>query len=552
MTSPTMPAAHRRTDPDGDRGSMPIALLVTLVGISLSLLLVPMVLGQLQSTRSAKTRSGALHAAQAGLDVALGHIRAARSPAPASGTGPAPTYDIGVRSRLPCGPVGGAEAGGGRYLVEIHYLASDPAGLLAAADPYQAVTTSPDRITNCVPGSGVESTPAYAVLFSWGSVRAVDGVVRNGADSRRLHASYRVRTTNENILGGLIRVRGGSGVELCLDAGSAQPTTGTPVLMQECRPQNARQTFTYNKDLTLTLLSSQTAPTPKGMCLDAGSPHTVGAPVVFRPCAATTQAAQQWSINDVANFVGTTDGVSLDGFCFTVQTPDTAGSPVVLARDYPDCGGVYDNKQTFQPDAAVGAGAAGPDAGQVVNYKQFGRCLDVTDRNPGSTYLISWPCKQAPDRSAISWNQKWVLPAVAGDPQEPTGTGMIRTRSQGVDYCLQNPGSTAYGAYPRVQVCPATATGSFVWTVYGKTSTYATSYQIQAGPKPAAGSGDPGICLAAADPAAQPVELYENTGYRGPAVSKIVLRTCNGSTWQKWNAPPNLLDPSPLKDFGEK
>ncbi len=534
-----------------DTGSMPIALLLTLVGISLSALLVPMALGQLQSTRFAQDRSGALHAAQAGLDVALGQIRAARTVAsPSSGA----TYDTGRRDRLPCGPLSAGVPGGGRYLVELNYLTADPSGLLSAADPYAAVAASPDRITTCVAGAGTPVTPAYAVLFAWGTGRPT-GAVRDAPASRRLQAMYRFRTTNENIPGGLIRVRGGSGVELCLDAGSALPAAGARVFMQPCQDRNARQVFTYNRNLTLTLSSSRTASTPQGMCLQAGTTHTVGTPVDFQPCAATTSVAQQWSTNNVANFMGTTDGVSLDGFCFNVQTPDTPGSPVVLASGYPDCEGVYDNKQTFLPDAAVGAGAAGVDAGQVVNFKLFGRCLDVTNNDPTQTYLIAWPCKQAPDTSHVLWNQKWQLPAVStdpADPRTPSGTGAIITRYNGVDHCLESPGSTAFGSYPRVVPCPSgTPTGNLVWTVYGKTGAYATSYQIQAGPKPAPG-GAGGICLAAADPTAQPAELYENTGYNGPPIGKIVMRDCDGSTWQKWNAPADLLDSAPLKNFGEK
>jgi hypothetical protein len=251
--------------------------------------------------------------------------------------------------------------------------------------------------------------------------------------------------------------------------------------------------------------------------------------------------------------VGTTNGITLDGYCFNVQNPDTAGSLVHLANGYPSCDGAYDNRQTFQPDASVGAGAAGPGAGQLVNFKQFGRCLDVTDLKPASPYLIAWPCKQAPDSSNVAWNQKWRYPAVVADPADPDtfrGTGTIVTTHKGVDYCLQNPGSSAYGAYPRVVSCPTGAPPpNLVWTVYGRTAKYATSYRIAAGPHT---SGDDGLCLAAANPTATPPELYETTGYQGPPISKIVMRPCDGSTWQKWNAPADLLDSSPLKSFAEK
>jgi hypothetical protein len=525
---------------------MPIALLVTLIGMSLSALMVPMVIVQLRTTGNADRSATALHAAQAGLDVALGHLRAARDPA--TGGGPAP--DVGRRDQLPCGPLTG-EAGGGRYAVEIEYLAADPADLLSAADPYTAVTTSSQRIGTCVSGSGLSTTPAFAVLFSWGT--GSPGEDARTGSSRRLQAVYQFRTTNANISGGAIRVETSTGGQLCMDATAAQPAENTEVVMQPCQDRSARQTFAYNQNLTLTLTSSRTPARPLGMCLDADVPHAVGILIVLRACAATTQPSQQWSINDAANFVGTTDGTTLDGFCFTVRNPDTPGSLVELAKDYPNCNAGYDNKQTFQPDASVGAGAAGPASGQLVNFKQFGRCLDVTNLNPNSSYLIAWPCKQAPDPSTIAWNQRWQYPPVVEDLAQPGtfhGTGTIVTTRGGTDYCLQSPDSAIFGDYPRIVECPSgTPPPNLVWTVYGKMATYVTSYRVRVGPHTA---GSEGLCLAAADPKAPSPELYEDAGYAGRSISKIVLRSCDRSTLQKWNAPADLLDSSPLKGFAEK
>src|SRR5919112_154102 len=60
-----------------DTGSLPLAMLLILVSVSLSTLMTPMVLSQIDSTRVDSRRVHALHAAQAGLDVAMAHIRAA-------------------------------------------------------------------------------------------------------------------------------------------------------------------------------------------------------------------------------------------------------------------------------------------------------------------------------------------------------------------------------------------------------------------------------------------------------------------------------------------
>src|SRR4051812_29402072 len=62
---------------NSDRGSMPMALLVSLVGMALSAALVPIVVGQITSTRTVSARAFALQAAQAGIDVALGQLRSA-------------------------------------------------------------------------------------------------------------------------------------------------------------------------------------------------------------------------------------------------------------------------------------------------------------------------------------------------------------------------------------------------------------------------------------------------------------------------------------------
>ena len=51
---------------------MPMALLVTLVGMSLSAALVPIVVNQVTSTRTVTARTNALQAAQAGIDVGPG------------------------------------------------------------------------------------------------------------------------------------------------------------------------------------------------------------------------------------------------------------------------------------------------------------------------------------------------------------------------------------------------------------------------------------------------------------------------------------------------
>jgi hypothetical protein len=502
----------RRRD---DRGSIPIALLLTLVSIGLSAILVAVVTAQFTTTRVSVQRVHALHAAQAGIDVALGQLRAAN----------------GELAKLPCrttesplrNPFTGRVGAGGtaRYEVGIDYFTTDPQGKDDA-------WLTANRLS-CSAGAGTFNTPGFALLRSRGT--------DDSRTWRNLRATYTVQTSNQNIVGGLVHVfRTATSSDMCFDAGSSSPSAGTNLQMQLCSAGSSRQQFAYNPNLTLTLVSSKTRTIPLGMCLDAGTPHAIGSVVQFRPCADTTKPQQQWSINDSANFEGTTDGRTLDGYCFNVQSPNTPGSFVVLGRGS-QCNRAYDNVQAFSPEATTGAGASGSDAGQLVNFDQFGRCVDVTEQNVGYAYLIVWPCKQAPDPTNVSWNQKYTLPAI---PDTATNaTGRIFTTWDGVRYCLQSPVSTAAGRYVQVNPCPVTTPAKMTWTIYGDTGTYTTGYRI---------IDNAGYCLSPTDPEAATPDLYPS----GQQISKLIVAPCTGSTLQKWNAPPNILQSTPLKDIREQ
>jgi hypothetical protein len=504
-----------------DTGSLALALLLTLVGVMLSALLVPMVLAQIASTREEVHRVQALNAAQAGLDVALGHIRAANDGAGA-----------GVLASLPCGPLSGNVGGGAttRYQVTIDYLQVDPQG---RSDAWIAANRMP-----CAGTGGTSSTPAYAMLRSQGTDQPTGAF--SAVASRSLRATYTFQTTNQNIAGGLVHVyKTSTSTDLCMDAGSSAPVAGTDLRMQPCSAGSVQQKFAYNPTLTLVLVASKTPSMPLGMCLDAGSPQALGNVVQFQPCASTTRPQQQWSINDSANFEGTANGRTLDGYCFNVQNPNTPGSIVILGSvDGGTCHRGYDTLETFSPEASVGAGAAGAPANQLVNFNQFGRCLDVTEQNVDYGYLIAWPCKQAPDPANVTWNEKWTLPAITAGTG--SGTGRISTSPSTDPYCLQSSGSTAPGQYVKVILCPSGSTPTnMTWTVYTDTGAYTTSYRIEDGY---------GYCLSPTDPIATPADLYP----KGQQISKLVVAVCSGSTLQKWNAPPNILQPLPLKDIGEK
>jgi hypothetical protein len=505
-----MSALTRRLGDSDDTGSIAMAMMLTLVGAMLSALLMPMVISQVGATRAEVERVRALHAAQAGLDVAVGHIRAAND-----GEG------VGVLSKLPCGPLSGevGEGGKARYQVSIDYLAVDPVG--------ESDTWVAERRIPCIAGGGTVTAPVYAMLTSVGT----DGVAR-----RSLRGDYTFKTTNENIKGGPIHAFSDSAVDLCMDAGTTSPAAGTNLRMQPCVPGSNTQKFAYNKNLTIVLVSSKT-PTTLGMCLDAGSPHNKDDVVQFQPCGAVTQPQQQWSYNNMQNLEGTSDGQNLDGYCFNVKEPDRPGSFVVLGKGGGDCGGSDNSTKTFWPEASVGAGAAGADTHQVVNFEQFGRCIDVTEMKNWERegYLIVWPCKQKPDATKISWNQKWTLPEI--EEGEFSGTGRIITNpTDDPALCLKSYG---LDGYVLLGECPGGATpGDMEWTVYRYTGVYATSYQIV----------NNGLCLSTTDQGAVPGDFHR----KGQKTTKLIMEACDGSVRQKWNADPDTLASLVLKDIREQ
>ncbi|GAA3440883.1 hypothetical protein Pve01_19660 [Planomonospora venezuelensis] len=495
-----------------------MALLLTLVGISLSALLVPVVVGQITVTRAGAERNRALHAAQAGIDAALGQIRAA-----SDGEG------NGVVEKLPRCELNGEllpdsaqDVPRPRYRVQIAYWDAD--GPDGPDGPGGA-----DGVRLACPPTEV---PASATLVATGIETPGVAFDTGTAGTRTLEATYSFQTTNANIAGGSIQVAQPTVSPLCMDAGpNDPPKPNDPLLVKPCKPGVSEQQFAYTEDLNLKLVGSESSSAPMGMCLDTVSSQATNAPVVFRPCEDRRTPKQQWSLNNNSNFQGTTNGVGLNNFCLNVKTAGLAGSPVVLGG----CSATA-NKNVFRPQTGVGAGMAGPAIGQLVNFKQFSRCLDVTDHVVTRAYMIVWFCKQAPDGN-VSWNQKWSIPAVTAPAWKTSGR--IRTVTGGKGYCLRSPLSTAANQYVTVAECAATGTlaSNLQWTLYGDTGDYATSYRIMDGK---------GYCLVPTD-----LEVLKPDTH-SDGTSKTKVAVCDDSELQKWNAPANLKKPLPLTDINER
>lgn len=528
-----------------DRGSMTMLMLVILIGMSFGALLIPMVIGQNQTTRYDDSRVHSLHAAQAGFDVALGLIRSAT-----------PDGKIGDTTKLPCGPLSGAvndavNGGNGYYTVSIEYYVSDPASHLtdsAADSDWRAANKmlcaksfGPYR-----PATNVY-TPSFALLASTGDDGAV---LKGGSAGRMLRTTYVFKTTNTNISGGIIRIfPDSSGVQYCMDAG-ATPAVGTPVTIKACDLISKAQGWSYNADLSIQLVSSVADVTMvgnaqgNGLCLDSPGAHAANNAIVLGWCAAQVRGTdlqmhninapwnQQWSSDDNAHLRGAKpDKSDTDTFCINVAAQASAQALTLQA-----CAGfVTDIKQTWVPQPTVGSGAAAaPDpvpAGylasqhQLVNFLQFGRCLDVTGMDVTQPYMIAYSCKQNPNPAAVSWNQKWGY----------NGSGEWVTFKDGkssTPYCLTRQGtSVVSGSYVNLVACPTVATDNVKWRNNltqdgsGNELPYANKYTVT----------DPSgaYCLS----------LSPSSDLLNGQYYKTTVETCNGTPEQKWNALPNAQIP---------
>jgi len=494
-----------------ETGSMALYLMIAIMGVAIGALLVPMVISQTRATRLDTTRGHALDAAQAGIDAMLGQIRAS-----VVGT-------VGTSSLLPCTPKSGEVNGidDAAYTVSIDYYMADP------------VLTPTTVKMRCVPGYGTYDpvtdnfTPKFARITSTGT----DGTGANGGNpGRTLITTYIFRTTNSNIPGGRMRLypASGSTAQLCMDGTSATPTAGTIVKLQTCTdPLAAKQVFAYRDDLTIQLLSSITGTYPDGLCLDATPSPTSGRTITLtqcRPDGSSTKWTQQWSFNDdghleASKATSAADG-GLSGMCINV-----ASQNVGLNLTVETCGGSTGSPtQAWIPAPSVGAGAA--QAPQLINYYEFGRCLDVTNQNVDENHLIDFPCKQNPYAAAVRWNQKFVTPGIAAQASSAVGR-IVTTPPSGVANCLTSPGTVG----GLVVVDPCTGASSQTWTVYNGNSalSYSTKFTI-------VDSG--GRCLGLTDPVGS------------EAWSAIDVEVCDGSTSQKWNATANL-NSSVLQDLDE-
>ena len=511
--------ARMRTG-ESERGSLAMAMLVAIIGAGIAAMLLPMVITQTHTTTFDHSRVREISAAEAGIDVALGLIR---SSSDASGNG--------VLSKLPCtvsGPITGTVVGAAAdlsYTVQIGYYTENPLGKpadwLAMYDP-----SNSGHGMRCAAGAGTyypptgEQVPSFVRITSQGD---------DGRSSRTLSSVYIVKTTNANVSGGTIYVFPSGSQNYCMDAGSAQPVAGITVRVQPCAvPVAQQQAWSYGADLAIHLVSSVTSAYPNGLCLSSpptGSQQNVGDAITLQPCATEGNAPwyQKWSVDNVSHLQGARkDLTNTDGLCINVAS-QASGQALSLQTC---AGGVTDSMQTWVPSPDVGAGMAGAANDQIVNFQQFGRCMDVTDTDVNKGFLIAYTCKQNPDPTKVLWNQKFAY----------NSTTHQLVTNNGSPYCLTSP-LTAYnsatpGPYVTLTACNGTVPPGTQWTQYGGTDSDGnplpplTKYTVQ---------DEKGYCLSLTTGTAD--------AYNGQ-YSKVIVEACNGSTLQKWNASPDVQAPA--------
>lgn len=525
-----------------DRGSLPMAMMVMVIGLTLTSAFIPNLISQRKSTTFDTTRVHSLNAAQGGIDAIIGKIRKATNSGKGDPTKLPCTTDASQSQTTPL--TGNVAAGSASYQVTIQYFVSDP-----------TVQASPVPM-RCVPGYGTydtasgSSVPRYARITSTGSDN-VGGVTANGGSpSRTLSTVYKFQVDNSNISGGAIRSypNGTSEATIwCLDVGSGTPTAGSTALkLQQCSttyPPAAQQVFAYRTDLTLQLTSSigivvgGTTYTT-GLCIDIRDTSSTapisGSPLILKKCGPLGSPvwSQQWSFDDHSSFQAATSSsastAALSGQCMTVAS-HTANTSVTM--------GTCDNILTSPTDAwiptpSVGAGAAAAAGSmQWINFQQFGRCINSPNSQVNPPYIIAPGCKQNPKPGGVNWNQKLTYDSTSG---------WFYYFTNNIKYCLYNQGTgldsfvllTPCSSNPANSVAPA----KMMWTrstpATSPNTPFSQQYRFQNG----------GLCISLKT-------VPTNDAYT--VWPKLVMTTCDYSTLQQWNAV-NDTGGVALRDTAEK
>jgi hypothetical protein len=498
----------RRRLGGADEGVAMVSVILFMILLSgLSLVLLGVIVGQMGPAYAAQKGTKTVYAAQAGLQSGLSAVRAA--------TKVVAGKTVGDLTKLPCRIKAGVDGTGDSeigYTVRVDYYTQDPTGkseawLASAANKLACTSTNYAGSTQ----------PRYAYIVSSGYGESAVG--RNATESNRsVAAIYKFQISNVNIPGGRMFTYDRSA---CMQADAT--TAGSRIRFlaaASCATNDNRQLWAYGADWKIKLASSIVNPGDPGMCVTA-RPGEDSNFATLQPCVTTplaTHSKQLFSWNGSAGWSGQNAANTGPSGCLTRANATVGGTTSSYLLATSPC-------TQFAPDPAVGAGAASYNTKQVVNYKEFGRCLDVTDTEITREFMISYPCKQDPTGSgSFDWNHKWFYtePDVAGGETTLGNQRIIVYRANSTSasntYCLTAPANTAAGKYPVFSLCNASNARQNWTRVNKKTGDYVGSYLF---------TDTFGRCLTA----------DANDKMPGTNWSKITVAGCNGGLEQKWNAP---------------
>ncbi|GAA3895788.1 hypothetical protein GCM10022381_41630 [Leifsonia kafniensis] len=498
-----------------DRGvALLTALMFMIFATGLSLVLLSAILSQAVPAYTAQKNTRTVYAAQAGLQSALALIRSADAAPDAAGN----VY--GVPAELPCSAAGNvtADTKGASYLVTLQYFTADPTSRDAAW-----------RASNKM-DCPVATVPKYAYVESSGQDAAIPGNSNATVGNRALSAIYKFKTTNANIIGGMIY---NSNSSYCMEA--VAKTAGSEMKFVPAAQCQATplQLWIYATDYELKLAST-VAVGSVSMCITGPVADTESTQkALLQPCQTNdTRWNQLWSWVGGGTWAGQQKIIANGPGTYCLQTSSADGSNLSSKRlevkkscavgTFPNYS--YQPTGTFNPSLSVGAGAAGYDTHQIVNYQEFGRCADVTAEEDTTAYMIVYPCKQDPTAlgTYLKWNHKWYY---TKPPEGSTTLGPQpiyidnNKTSTTVRKCLTSP---AVGDVDVTFTLCNSSLDRQKWTRVENTGDYSSSYLFV---------NSEGKCLTA-----------DMSSLHDSKWSKVRVANCNGSLAQKWNAPPTYVD----------
>jgi hypothetical protein len=511
----------RAAEHSEDGMALLLSLMLIMIVAAMAVLMLGVVVAQVKPTMFGTKNQQTVFAAEAGIDATMSQLRLALG---AEDLVTHKTY--GDSRKLPCsvqGHLGGTNATL-QYTVTITYFDTDPKGKDQAWRDANKLA--------CSPTNGVSIAPSFAVISAEGMDAKVAGMSATAGD-RTVETVYTFQVSNNNINGGVIYAFGDT---FCLQAdGQTAGSTITYVPAAGCREDDPRRLWSWGTDYALRLSVTDLG-TGTPMCI-TGRPATAGANVIatLQPCTGATN--QEFSWEGGARWRGeNAAGTDYSTFCLGAGSAvaDLTGVKVQIGW----CGPGDTAQGSFDPDARVGAGAAGYATNQIVNFLEFGRCMDVTNENVTMPYMIVYPCKQDPSGgSKLKWNHKWYYTEPGGTVGSLAGQWISvnnggSSGTAGAKYCLTSPALATSPANVTMQVCSGSAASPAAnqrWVRNALMSTYADSWTF---------TDQYGRCISLGD-------KMPSTSW-----STMVMATCTGGPEQKWNAPAKGQAAS-LDDFRE-